>query len=319
LIDQGITVTNEQNPWDVPATAEGRDTVRERIKEFQAQGNRREVGRGLTALSQLVMEVGSWDGRPTLPLAAALANEAVVVLRETGDRKSLAQAVRASAVPFVTPGISPQKLAEAVRGSETGDPQSEAWALYRMSKRAGTVDPRAARALREQANTLFEQTGDTIGQAWCLMADASDLHHRDSRRSAEMFSRASDLFLESGDKSNAARALTMGEVFGRQVLSYEERRQILEDALTIYGEANDHASQAHVYRCLSWLAEEFGKGQEAQAFREKEDALEIAVYGSRERRIEADINRLKRELEFASEAKERRHLQDQIEDLKASL
>jgi hypothetical protein len=313
-------VSSENNPWDVLPTPEGRDAVRERIKQFQAEGNRLEVGRGLTALSRLVVEVGSWDGRPPLPLAAALANEAIVVLRETGDRESLAAAVKASTVPFVTPGANPAKLTEAVRLPEEGkDPQTEAWTLYRMSKRAGAQDLRAARALRGKAHAIFEQTGDPTGQAWCLIAEASDLHHKDPRRSAEMFSRASDLFLEAGDKPSGARALMMGEVFGRPQLDYDERKQFLEDALRIYEEVGDAAGKGPVYRALAWLADEFGKKEEAFACREMEQDLDIEIYGSREARIRAELKRLEQELEFASETKERRHLQEKVADLKAQL
>src|ERR1043166_5593332 len=121
-------------PWIVPETPEGRETLQRLAAEYEEKGQLRELGITLTYLARLVKQIGTGvegDGWATI---AQIGQRAIEALRQTDDKTALAAALRATAQPFVGGIDRPALLNEArTISAEAGDLAGEGWALFALA------------------------------------------------------------------------------------------------------------------------------------------------------------------------------------------
>src|SRR5579863_9512513 len=122
-------------PWDVPETEEGRDTLERLAAEYEAAGQLREYGITLTRLARLVLQVGPREGTDNGWVGAAkVGRRAVEVLRQTDDKRALAAALRIAAQPMVA-GIDREALLDEAEqiAREIEDWSAVGWAIFAKS------------------------------------------------------------------------------------------------------------------------------------------------------------------------------------------
>lgn len=192
------------NPWDVPPTDEGRETLLALADEYRAAGRPRELGICLARLAHVVKHAGTRDDEPAFDAAARYGREAVELLRQAGDQRELAIALRAAALPFVTGVDHTTLLTESLALARSiGDKEQEGWTLYRMTKAQGVAGVSV-----EDALACFESCGCLEGQAACLLS----LAIASTPWSLEKLNRAVELYEQSGHAKEADMARRYVEV-----------------------------------------------------------------------------------------------------------
>ena len=120
--------------WDLPVKKASLKKLKALIDRYRQEGKARELGICLARMSHLVKHVGTDDGTDTFPSSADYGIEAIHWLREAGDKKELARALRVACVPFCD-GPHEEWLAESLALSrEIGDRENEGWTLYRYTR-----------------------------------------------------------------------------------------------------------------------------------------------------------------------------------------
>jgi hypothetical protein len=314
MADNGVEM--KPDPFDVPWTEEGRDEVRRRVEELWDKGDSLELGLGLTRLSRLVFQVGSWDDGSAFGVAATIADRAIEVLRRIGDKQALAAALRARAVPFVQPDIVEECLNEALSLSrEIGDRAGEAAALFRLSK-ASIANPRPD--LLSEAETIYQELDDACGIAVCLMARAFQDGPREDRDRVEKATRAAHEYERGGDVESAYRTRMIANMFSSEATPYEERKANLVEAVRLARATGDLGNLASVYRSLSNLGTTAGRPDDEAHFSQLEDELDEPLYGGREGRLRADIANLEEVLDVST-SRHKREVNRKIKALRKEL
>jgi hypothetical protein len=249
------------------------------VEEARASGDRRALGWALIHLSQLARQIGLGEGGEAFPNAARAGLQAVEIFRELDDPKGLSTALRVGAVPFV--GVNTvSMLEEAIQvASDAGDREQMAWGLL-AAGRMQSDHLRVAEAL-----SLFAELKHAAGEGYATQSYAIQAPVPRIEK-AVLLERAGDLLFAAAEMRDAHRALLMAETFGSPDIGTDERIRLLERSLMLAENASDRAL---VLRCLTRVAEETGRSVQAEDYRASEDALDIELYGSRQGRLERDI------------------------------
>jgi hypothetical protein len=182
------------NPWDVPRTEAGRDELIRLVDEFKQAGKDREAGICLLNLAHVYKHVGAPDGR-AFDAAAEAGAEAIALLRQAGDKRELARALRLAAVPFSADcaALLNESLALA---RQIGDVEEEAWTIFRMNHGDGVPGH-----THEEALALFEECGSLEGQASCLRS----MGFKIGKHNIDLLKKSIELFEQAGNAEEAER------------------------------------------------------------------------------------------------------------------
>jgi hypothetical protein len=261
----------------------------ERLEAARKTDDLDELGRALTALSWVARDTGI-DERPPFVAAAACGLEAVGLFRRTGNLAELSAALRAAACPFTNVNV-PALLDEAIDVARaSGDRAQEAWSLLaRGSTFGGDL------ALVREAHDLFVALGLARGEAAALrtLGMRDDLPRFER---AELLERSGDRYLMAGDAEEAHRSFWIAATFGSPEIVYQERIRLLGRALETTSSAK---AQALTFRMMANAAETAGDAEAMAQYRSREDALDVAAYGSRANRLRSDLEALQEVFEVA--------------------
>lgn len=279
------------------------------LEVARASGDEVEIGKALTKLSWLARAIGLGDEEQPFFSAVRYGAEAVRVLRGASDKAALSDALRAAAVPFID-GLDHLALLKQSLdvARESGDRSQEAWSLYWLGKM------RRDDAMLEEASALFDAIGDLVGQATVRQSQAIR-RAAPPREKANQFVQSAEDYLSLGRREEAYKALTMAQVFGSKDLSPKESEALLLRAVEL---TDAPLHKALTYRNLARIRARIGDPKGERRYLAAEDALDIEAYGSRAKRLEADLEICQEDLAMSSQ-KERKVLKAKISTLRKEL
>jgi hypothetical protein len=271
------------------------------VEEARQSGDQSALGWALIRLSQLARQIGLGSDDAPFVEAARVGGEAVAIFRGLDDARGLATALRMAAVPSV--GVDDKAMLEESLqvAIAAGDREQEAWARLQFGRTQRNVEEIG------RARELFLSLDHKVGSGFAIQSYAMQASIPRSQK-AVLLEQAADLLLEGGRQEDAHRALIIAETFGSPDIGTDEQIRLLERAAEVAGEPRQRAL---AYRCLTRVAEEVGRPVEADAYRAKEDALDVEIYGSRAKRLKHDIDIYTEVLELAS--------REEKKDLKAKI
>ncbi|MEZ0326388.1 MAG: hypothetical protein ACAH95_10820 [Fimbriimonas sp.] len=298
-------------PWQVKDTPEGREKLLALVAEYEAAGQRRELGLTLTRLARLAKQIGVGDDQNGFVMSATYGQRAVEVLRQTDDRKALAAALRVAAVPFITGTQPTTLLLEALDISRSiGDLEGEGWAIYTL---ANSFRGQGHGFTLQDAQSRFEQCGCKSGVGLCLQS----LSLATDKGRWDLLHRAADLFEADGEFKLAARALHMACSIDFEDKPPEDHEASLLHALELCRKYDSPRDEAFSFRLLrnTFLSVDPAKAAQYAA---QEDELDVPAYGSREGRLRYELEGQREMLEFA-ERGEKKAIKAEIKRLEAEL
>lgn len=219
-------------PWDLPVAIKSLKPMAKLIESYRAEGRARELGICLSRMSHLVKHVGTKDGGNAFEESSKYGEEAIHWLREAGEKKELARALRVACVPFCD-GPHEEWLAESLDLSrEIGDRVEEGLTVYRYT---GVIMPSqeqiahwetmgqdeqsekfrefGERARKnhtiEEALAILESVNYEPGMAMCYLS----LGVERKLSNGIFFERAIELYRKVGDRAGAEKAQIMMETF----------------------------------------------------------------------------------------------------------
>jgi hypothetical protein len=300
-----------KEPWDVKYTPEGREQLLRLVEEYEASGQSRELGLTLSRLARLAKQIGMGEGSSGFVESARYGAWAVDVLRQTGDKKALASALRAAAVPLVT-NIQPvELLTEALEISRSiGDQEGEGWAIFILAN-SFFMHPHGFTL--DDAIAVFRAGDCKVGLATCLQSQAVKAQNG---RWAKLMA-AKDLFREAGHPRQALRAVHMACAIDFEDTSLEVRLAALEEALAMSREIDEPKEEAMTFRLMRNLFLETDPARAAH-YAGEEGRLDERVYGSRKGRLEYEIEGQREMLDFA-DRREKKAIRAEIARFEAEL
>lgn len=232
------------DPWIVPETPEGRETLTRLIAQYEASGQLREFGITLVHLAQLIKQIGNGrDDGSGWETISQLGLKATEALRQTDDKASLAAALRVRSHAFVAIAERKALLEEArAISKDAGDLKGEGWALFTLSSFVGGEGD----TYLEEARECFEKAGYDNGVASIELR--LGVHGYEPSRIIW----AAQTFLEQGQLRQAEEAYLMAALFGREKLSTEEREALVLKSVAIAEGRGAFDRQA---MHLGWLAD----------------------------------------------------------------
>lgn len=279
------------------------------LEAAHATGDEIEIGKAMTKLSWLARQIGLGEQEGAWCSAARYGLEAVNLLRGKGDPEALVDALQAAAMPFMTGLDHIALLRESLEISrEAGLRRHEAWALFYLGNQLHDDSSRA------EALQIFEELGDAFGCATVRRSRAFRRGLRPREKADEYIQCAED-YLSLGRREEAHKALVMAQVFGTPGLRTKESEALLLRAIEL---TDKPVFKALCYRNLARIRSRIGDRKSERKFLAAEDALDDEAYGSRAKRLEADLETLREDLEL-SERKERKALKLKIRTLEREL
>lgn len=253
------------DPWNVPQTEEGLQTVLALLEDCRAAGDDLAVGKGLLRLAHLVKWVRSDNDEAPFDRSRTLALEALEIFRRLDDARGRVLALHAAA-PFVPPDERARMLAEADRlAMASNDGVLVARSLWAQARALGLSDPETAERLNREALTIFLRNGEKAAAAGCLfgLAIRGDSHKAKYEAALE----SARLYREAGLPGDAARSMTIALMGGENFLSHTELEPSVRQGLADAQSDGNRLLESGFYARLAKLADEKGDAPGAARYR----------------------------------------------------
>jgi tetratricopeptide (TPR) repeat protein len=209
-------------------------------------------------------------GQDPFSLRKALAEKALALYRDLGDKRGAARALRVLA--SIAPKDEGLRLLEEslslVREEE--DRRGIAASLDRLGAYYAMREPEKARALKEEALALWREIGDRDGEATTLFSLSISYMGTDPARGRQCAEEALAIYRELGRKKGVAQMLMFLASYQldeeRQIAYHTECRELCREIGVPIWEASS-------LRGLAKIAEKRGELERAQALRAEGDQI----------------------------------------------
>jgi tetratricopeptide (TPR) repeat protein len=235
----------------------------------RGHGDRPGEAAALVALADLALHYNPTDQGP-FSLRKSLAEQALAIYRDLGDKRGTARALRVLA--SVMPKEDGLRLLEEslALAREEGDKKAIADSVERLGAHQALHQPETATALKEEALALYREIGDRDGEARVLFGLSISQMGSDPVRSRQYAEEALALYRELGHKKQVAQMLMFlawGEPEEETQIAYHtECREICREIGVPIWEASS-------LRSLAKIAEEGGDLARAEALRAEADQI----------------------------------------------
>jgi|GEM_PF-4554731 len=268
--------------------------------------------KALVELASLYKQEGTGDERHAFVAAYEAAVAAIALLRDLDEPELLADALRASAVPFVAPNGGLEALQESLEiMRRLGDNARIGWALYHLEHRSIHRGKRGEGVPFREPEAIFRQCGCREGLAAIAFSRTT---LTDGLERTEAFRTAAGLYEELGETRRAYMTLVAWECLDSE-LDLEQRYEVLRRALRLGNEHEDARGRANLLRRLEENAEAL-----AACYRARHDEIEVEAYGSKDARKLADlawrIGRLEGQVDASRGSPQRERRESLREELK---
>jgi hypothetical protein len=278
------------NEYREPTEAERAELERELVRAQDARDILWE-GQVLARLAHVYLQIGTGDDRPGRSVAATAGLRAIELLRQTTDRGTLAKVLRSGALAFVEGVDREAFLLESLEiARDVKDSAAEGWAMFGLA-----MPMYRSRFTSDEVIAKFEEAGDEFGIAAMLTTEG----FRENR--LEMLERAIALYVKCGAHARASRTSTMA------ALRTDEPERKLKFAELAAQEAELADDPQLTALALGWLidfleaqrsAHDVAELRRLKELRRRKQELEIRAHGSRQRKLEMDLEMAKEFLDF---------------------
>jgi tetratricopeptide (TPR) repeat protein len=240
------------------------------LAEAREAGDKALMGRALVALADLAFHFNPYPGRSPFELRKDLAEEALALFQQIGDKAGEIRARRVLA--SVCGGRKPlEQLRRSLElAEELGDKKAVADTLERMGATIALTSKPKALGYKEKALAIYQEIGDKAGEAQAHFSLAVQFMVDDLARMRKHGQTALALYRELGREERVAEMLMF---FTSDEMPLEEQEANWTETREICRRLRIDIWEASALDRLAEIAEERGDSERAVALRSESAAI----------------------------------------------